>query len=274
MEVERARDYVARIESGEVNEVRRQARLSSEWVTIRPGDRDWNFEFRAMLGKAQSELVYAKQELEIQRRRLAEWPGPNPSGIEVDRAAARREATHAEPNIPPGTPIDTEHHVPHGRGVLPKTMLDQIRLRSVAKIGGYSVWTVDGEAIRNRVHIDFTTGGNPGRYTYVPEGEVWVEKVLTPTDMSASLLHELVETVLMEQARWSYDDAHEAASGVEKALRSQLIPESMATVVRRPSVHAAMDVAKAWFSDWRRGKLLKLGVTSAGWGGGVFGGMS
>lgn len=149
-------------------------------------------------------------------------------------------------------PLDTETYVPHGTGPLSRRLLAAIRSgRPLTRIAGYRIYAVDGVTVRNLVHVDFTTGGNPGRYTYVPEGEVWVERVLEPADMAASLLHELVETVLMQEAGLDYDEAHEEASVVESALRAWMTwsPGRSETTAAE-----AAGVAARGFEDWISGR--------------------
>ena len=75
--------------------------------------------------------------------------------------------------------------------------LDDIQVESLGTVDGYTIWAVDGQVVRDRVDIDFTQGGNPAVYGYVPEGEVWVEDKESAKDMAATVLHELVETFLM-----------------------------------------------------------------------------
>lgn len=148
-------------------------------------------------------------------------------------------------------PLDMDDYVPHGAGPLSSALLRAIRAgRPIAKISGYKVYAVDGAAVRNLVHIDFTTGGNPGRYSYVPEGEVWVERVLEPSDAAASLLHELVETILMQEGGLDYDKAHEEASNVETMLRAQMRWSPGDKSMLSPS--QAADVAADWLSRWLR----------------------
>lgn len=144
-------------------------------------------------------------------------------------------------------------YVPHGRGVLAPYLLKLIHRTSIngesmRSIGGYKVYAVDGALVRNAVHIDFTTGGNPGRYSYVPEGEVWIERVLGPADMAASLYHELVETHLMEKYGLDYDTAHDEASRVETEVRRSFVWVPGAKVSRR----RALAKAATWYLLWKR----------------------
>lgn len=188
---------------------------------------------------------------EPRRRPRAGTPSRVPPTARSRRAGAPNALAPHEPD-PTDLPLDTETYVPHGAGPLSRRLLAAIRSgRPLARIAGYKVYAVDGAAVRNLVHVDFTTGGNPGRYTYVPEGEVWVERVLEPADMAASLLHELVEAVLMQEGGLDYDEAHEEASAVESALRARMTwspggPETTAA--------EAAGVAARGLEEWISGR--------------------
>lgn len=84
---------------------------------------------------------------------------------------------------------------------------------------GVKVRLVDGEALRDH-DISFTMGTNAGRAAYVPRNEVWVEKILSPRDREATILHELTERARMLGRGESYDVAHEHANAVEKKYRA------------------------------------------------------
>ena len=78
---------------------------------------------------------------------------------------------------------------------------------------------VDGERVRRDVDVDFTMGGNPSRYAYVPQGELWIGDNLSPPAAISTIVHESVEHRLMKHEGLSYDDAHEAANGIDAELR-------------------------------------------------------
>jgi len=107
------------------------------------------------------------------------------------------------------------------RALPPPPLLRLIKRRSGGKIGDFEVWFVDGEIIRDHIDLDFVLGGNPGRYRYVPEGEIWIERGLrlTPTDAAPTILHEAVECILMQTAGATYSQGHDAANVAERALR-------------------------------------------------------
>lgn len=139
-----------------------------------------------------------------------------------------------------------EHYKPHKSSLSP-AMLRELRTAPLGEIDGQKIYAVDAETIRNGPDIDFTTGGNPSRYRYVPPGEVWIENTLSPTDMAPTIVHELVEAKLM-RGGMSYDDAHDRANAYEKTLRAQ-IPD-ITTSGRWPGTTAQ---ARIWFREWERG---------------------
>lgn len=115
---------------------------------------------------------------------------------------------------------ELDHYKPH-KPSISKDLIDKIHVSKIGDMQGFAVWRVDGELVRNVVHIDFTQGGNPARYKYVPEGEVWVDDVLDDSDAYFTIVHELFETKLMQEKGLSYNVAHDKASQVEAQLREK-----------------------------------------------------
>lgn len=76
---------------------------------------------------------------------------------------------------------------------------------------------VDGPTVR-RNHVDFTMGCHWVQCSYIPRGQVWIEKHMTCIDKQATQLHELYEVDKMLQG-WSYNKAHAAANRLEQAWR-------------------------------------------------------
>ena len=115
-----------------------------------------------------------------------------------------------------------DHWTPHvldlGRG-----LLDQVRVKRVGTLRGMNVWIVNGEILRGRVDVDFTTGGNPARYSYVPNEDMWVEQDAKPSDSMPSLMHEFVEYTVMRKAGISNGNAHDIANVFEAQLRAALL---------------------------------------------------
>ena len=89
---------------------------------------------------------------------------------------------------------------------------------SVFSSANLQVWIVNGEAIRDTYHLDFTEGGHDYVYDFVPAGEVWLDDDLSPRERHLILLHELHERALMA-AGADYPSAHASASRLESACR-------------------------------------------------------
>lgn len=94
--------------------------------------------------------------------------------------------------------------------------------KQIGKLGEFKLFLVDGEYVRNNVDIDFVAGGNPARYAYCPENEIWIEEVYDDVDIAATTMHEYHETILMRDHGKDYDKAHAAASKLEKKFRAWL----------------------------------------------------
>ena len=113
---------------------------------------------------------------------------------------------------------ELEYYSPH-HSTLDETQLSQARNRHFGSLYGMEVYMANGEFVRNNVYVDFTNGGNPGRYAFVPEGELWIE-AKTPNDFAAVCVHEFIECYNMIQKKKSYDEAHEIANRFERAVRN------------------------------------------------------
>ena len=120
-----------------------------------------------------------------------------------------------------GHELEMEHYKPH-ESSLSQDMIDKIHVKHLGRVSGFDVWTVNGELIRDQVHVDFTEGGNPGRYLYCPEGEIWVESTLDKVDLQATIIHEVTECLLMQREKLSYAEAHDKASSAEMDARAKL----------------------------------------------------
>lgn len=149
-------------------------------------------------------------------------------------------------------PVSMEHYRPH-RSTLSAGQLRELRTAPLGEINGLKIYAVDAETIRNRIDIDFTCGGNTARYGYVPPGEIWVESTMSPTDLAPTIVHEIVESTLMERSGMSYDDAHDAANAYEKTLRAQ-IPE-IVTSGRWPGITAQ---ARIWVREWEAANATRM----------------
>lgn len=127
---------------------------------------------------------------------------------------------------------------------LPASMLAKLRVGQLGTCAGHTVWAVDGNAVRS-IDIDFTDGGNAARYTYVPEGDIWIEQRMTGNlgDFAAVCLHERIEhDVMMGGA--SYEEAHEASCVMERIFRQALA----AGAVSATSPEEALALVEEWFA--------------------------
>lgn len=97
------------------------------------------------------------------------------------------------------------------------------RLRLMGRVAGLPIYLVDGETIRDDIDIDFVNGGNEAVYpSFIPSGEIWIDDAQHAIDRTATALHELIERDLMRNHGMSYDSAHDAANGHERAFRKDL----------------------------------------------------
>ena len=98
----------------------------------------------------------------------------------------------------------------------------KIHLHNLGNISQFEIWLVDGPTIRDEIDIDYVEGGNPARYGYIPENEIWLEKEFNTKDLACTLIHEVVECWLMQNKHMTYDHAHDKASNVEEKAREKL----------------------------------------------------
>lgn len=110
----------------------------------------------------------------------------------------------------------------------PKDM-SGVRLGVLGKIRGIDVVLVNGDKVRDPKgsvgDVDFTMGGNPGRYGYIQPMEVWVERAMKGEDRVATIIHEVAEYHRMKNRGETYDQAHERAAELETQFRSGLVED-------------------------------------------------
>lgn len=115
----------------------------------------------------------------------------------------------------------------------------------------YAICPMIGEVVRNHIDIDYTTGGNPGRYRYVPSDELWIEDFFSNAEFAAVFVHEFIETLLMQIEKMNYDDAHDEANRQEKKFRAWLLRGVVET--REQGIELAVD----WLHSIGLDKLVK-----------------
>ena len=60
------------------------------------------------------------------------------------------------------------------------------------------MWLVDGELVRDLYKTDYICGGNPYvPYPWIPKNEIWIEKNLKKEEIYSIILHEYVESTLV-----------------------------------------------------------------------------
>lgn len=80
------------------------------------------------------------------------------------------------------------------------------------------IWLIDGKIVRDHFLLDYAEGGHDLVYDFIPEKEIWIEKILTPLERKFIMLHELHERFLMSQGL-DYPHAHHGALIVEDYFR-------------------------------------------------------
>ena len=125
---------------------------------------------------------------------------------EVERIAKSATAERYDTFKPERTPISDE-------------LLHEIKRWHIGDFMGFKVWEVDGDVIEAEVDDDWTVGGNPARYGYVPLDEIWIQSCMTEVSKAATLIHEYVETIAMRDEGKDYEHAHDLANVPEQLFR-------------------------------------------------------
>ena len=82
------------------------------------------------------------------------------------------------------------------------------------------VWVVNGKIVRDLFFVDFVEGGHDKVYSFVPEGEIWIDDDISQKERKFILLHEAHERYLMSKG-WSYRKAHFNSSRLEHRYRNK-----------------------------------------------------
>lgn len=85
----------------------------------------------------------------------------------------------------------------------------------------FSIWIVDGAAVRREIFSEFLFGGNSERYQFIPEDEIWVDNAVTSEELETTIVHEINERNLMYKSGWTYFDAHDSSLALEVELRKK-----------------------------------------------------
>ena len=84
--------------------------------------------------------------------------------------------------------------------------------------GEVAIWLVDGFLVRDFFLVEYAEGGHDRVYPFIPDGEIWIERVLSEDEQKFIILHELHERYLMGQGK-SYLHAHKGATIIEDHFR-------------------------------------------------------
>jgi hypothetical protein len=87
-----------------------------------------------------------------------------------------------------------------------------------ASFSEIDICIVNGKYVRENFDIDFTQGGNHGKYDFIPKNEIWIDNGLNDDEIVPTVLHEMIEYRLMGSGL-DYDRAHDVASEIELAYR-------------------------------------------------------
>jgi hypothetical protein len=94
-----------------------------------------------------------------------------------------------------------------------------IAKKLMMKVGDVSVFLVDGNEVKKLYNMDFVEGGNDKAYpTFIPKGEIWIDKLMAPKEWIPIMVHELAERLEMARGK-SYEEAHPDANAVERQVR-------------------------------------------------------
>jgi hypothetical protein len=97
----------------------------------------------------------------------------------------------------------------------------EYKLRKLEDTDGVSVWLVDGKAIRDNCHIDFTEGGHDKVYQFIPDNEIWISDEVSAKERPYILAHEYNERCQMALGE-KYQPSHNRASFFERYLRHKV----------------------------------------------------
>ena len=87
---------------------------------------------------------------------------------------------------------------------------------------GWVIYVVNGTYVRDNYFDDWVEGGNFQADKFIPKGEIWLEELQDPVDLVESLVHEIIECMIMSYKladKNDYDDAHDATNTVSRAVR-------------------------------------------------------
>ena len=113
------------------------------------------------------------------------------------------------------------HERPNG---IPKSL--------IGEVDDFSIYIVDGDAVKTKLEMDFVEGANDEAYSsetddehkdVIPDNEIWLSAEVHERYMPYILYHELLEAIIMRSTGLAYSDAHDVANRYEKKARESKI---------------------------------------------------
>jgi hypothetical protein len=154
------------------------------------------------------------------------WDEEPANPIEVDRFSFREESPKIDPSI-----------------------MDKLKKTKIGKIGPFMAYRVDGHYIRDCIDIDYTTGGNFARDSYIPIDEIWIDNLMKPGEVGPTLVHECVETLLMTKMEVEYENAHDAANIFESKMRRKIRSKELRIKTDKEALKEANKALKHFQDD-------------------------
>ncbi len=78
---------------------------------------------------------------------------------------------------------------------------------------------INGAFVRDHIFVDYVEGGHFYRYNWIPEGQIWIEDILSIMDQVCTGIHEIHERYRMKYLGWNYEKAHDSACVIERTVR-------------------------------------------------------
>jgi hypothetical protein len=97
--------------------------------------------------------------------------------------------------------------------------IKQIYINPLGRIGEFKIWAVYGDYVMLIFDADFVIAGNGYAKKYIPENEVWLDRMVAKDDISFVIIHEITEACMMRDLGYSYEKAHRMANEIEYQMR-------------------------------------------------------
>ena len=115
---------------------------------------------------------------------------------------------------------------------LEKSSKSDIKRIRIGKIGDFNIFIVNGDKVKTNLEMEFVEGGNDQAYSsdtdtdqkdVIPKNEIWLSAEIRPEFLPYILLHEILESIIMEKTHSDYESAHDTANIFEKRAREARI---------------------------------------------------